>query len=227
MACLGCMDPPPARPARALPVRIRHCVNQGAPLAADPDEIEVTPMDCQEAQQLIVPWLEDELAPAEGELMGEHVERCPCCADLAGQLAAQSDDLAQLRPPPDPRLDQPAFWSQMDGTLSDAWETVQHERATEVARGNTVTGRVARQLAGLELRVSPVGLVAYAAALLLAVAWGWSNLSDAEVARAEAQALERELTDLERGSRVAIEPRQPPRVEAYRTVSHTPRRGTL
>ena len=184
-------------------------------------------MDCQEAQQLIVPWLEDELAPAEGELMGEHVDRCPCCADLAGQLAAQSEDLAKIRPALDPRLDDPAFWSAMEDTLSDAWESVKEERAAETARSRTVSGRLLRGLSRVELRVSPVGLVAYAAALLLSLAWGWSNLTEAETARAEAHALERELTDLERGSRLAIEPRQPPRVEAYRTVSHTPRRGTL
>ena len=41
--------------------------------------------------------------------------------------------------------------------------------------------------------MSPVGLAAYAAALLLALAWGWSNLEDARVAQAEVRALEQEV----------------------------------
>lgn len=184
-------------------------------------------MDCQEAQVLLVPWLEDELAPAEGELLSEHVDRCGGCAELAGALAEQGDALAAIKPPPDPRLSDDAFWSRMETTLDTEWRSVRAERDEAAARAGSLRGRLTAGLGRPDLRVSPVGVAAYAAALLLAFAWGWLNLSEAQTAQAEVRALEAELTDLERGSRVAIEPRTPPRVEAYRTVSHTPRRGTL
>lgn len=189
-------------------------------------------MDCRTASEHLVPWLEAELAPAVTEVVGEHVAHCPDCASLAERLRAQGERLAAIGPAIDPRLSGDAFWASMDDSLSDAWEQLGEERVAASARAATWTGRLQARARG-ELRVSPVGLAAYAAALLLALAWGWSNHEDARVAQAEVRALEQEV-ELSAG-RVPVTGLRPAsvegaastRVEAYRPVSHTPRRGTL
>lgn len=178
-------------------------------------------MECRTVRELLVPWLEDELAPAQQELMNDHIERCSSCADLAGRLSAQDVALSSLPPEPDPRLATEAFWAKMDTTLSEEWEVVAKERASAPPAAG------ASWLGQRELRVTPVGLVAYAAALLLALAWGFSNQVDAQHAEARAMALQEELHEAERATAVAVEPLPARPAPAYQPVSYTPRRGTL
>lgn len=169
-------------------------------------------MDCQTVQDLSIAFLEGELSPGESELVGEHLELCEACAERLALLDEQSDDLAALPPPPDPRLDQPGFWDRMDGALAKEAEHALAPPPPPVP------------LWRRPLQVSPLGLIAYAAALALAVGWGWLQQQEAVHATAQAEALGAEL---EQERRLAAQPPTPVRVEQYRPVSYTPRRGTF
>lgn len=175
-------------------------------------------MDCDTLQELLVPFLEGELSPSEQELAEDHLTACARCSDLASRISSQDAALASLPPEPDPRLSDAAFWGPMTAAVDAAWD----------ARAQAPDGPAAApEPPRRELRVTPVGLTAYAAALLLALAWGWSNHRDAERATAEADAL--------RAEQSTAVPSAPARVEAlpsrssqpYQPVRYTPRRGTF
>jgi len=169
-------------------------------------------MDCPTVRDLSIAFLESELSPGETEQVTEHIEHCVACAELMGRLASQEADLAGLPPAPDARLSTPGFWDRMDAALAA-------ESARVLAPPPPAVPVWRRPL-----QVSPLGLVAYAAALMLAVAWGWMQHRDATDATARASALQ---TELEQERRLAAQPPEPVRVEQYRPVSYTPRRGTF
>jgi hypothetical protein len=66
--------------------------------------------------------------------------------------------------------------------------------------------------------------MAYAAALMLAVAWGYQHMARADEAEATAKELQ---TQLEQERRLAAEPRSTPGLPAYRPVAYTPQRATF
>jgi len=169
-------------------------------------------MDCPTVRDLSVAFLESELSPGEAEQVTDHIEHCDACADLLGRLASQETDLAGLPPPLDARLSAPGFWDRMDAALAVESERVLAPPAPRVSAWKR------------PLQISPVGMAAYATALLLALAWGWMKHLDASVSAARAVALESEL---EQERRLAAQPPAPIRVEQYRPVSYTPRRGTF
>lgn len=169
-------------------------------------------MDCPTVQDLSVAFLESELSPGETEQFTDHIDRCETCADRLARLAAQDADLASLPPPPDPRLAEPGFWDRMDEAL-----------ATEAAHA-LAPPETAQSVWRRPLHVSPLGLMAYAAALLLAIAWGWMQHQDAQASAALAEAMQ---VELEQERRLSGASPEPVRVEQYRPVSYTPRRGTF
>lgn len=169
-------------------------------------------MDCHTVQDLSIAYLEGELSFRETATVRLHLARCSACRQRVRLLGSQDAILSTLSPPPDLRLRQPGFWDRMDRAL-----------ATEAARSPmkvNPTESTWRE----PLRVSPVGALAYAAALVLAVAWGWLQHQQAADATAEADTLHAEL---EQERRLAAQPPEPVHVEPYRPVSHTPRRGTF
>lgn len=169
-------------------------------------------MDCQTVQALSIAFLEGELSPGETDQVGEHLESCEPCAARLAALDAHSDVLAALAPPPDPRLLEPGFWDRMETAVSREAEQVLAPPPPPVPRWRR------------PLQVTPLGLFAYAAALVLAVGWGWMQHQDAAQATAQAEALGAEL---EQERRLAAQPPRPVRLEQYRPVSYTPRRGTF
>ncbi len=169
-------------------------------------------MDCPTARALAVAWLEGELAPGEAEQIDHHLEHCEDCAEFVAALDGQSADLAALAPPADPRLAQPGVWDRMDARLAEEMDRAFADRAAP------------QPFWQRPMRVSPVGLVAYAAALMLALGWGYINLIEARDANTRADVLGAEL---ERERRLAAQPAEPTRVEQYRPVAYTPRRGTF
>lgn len=169
-------------------------------------------MDCQTVRDLSIAFLEGELSTGQTDQVAEHIEMCERCAARLAQLDEQGPDLSALPPSLDPRLGQPGFWDRMEAAVA--------AEADEVLAPPPPPVPFWRR----PLRVSPLGLLAYAAALVLAVGWGWLQQQDAALATAQAEAM-REALQQER--RLAAQPPTPVRVEQYRPVSYTPRRGTF
>lgn len=173
-------------------------------------------MDCDTMRELLVPLLEDELSPSQQQLAAQHLETCADCAALASRISSHDAALASLSPDPDPRLDDPAFWAPMNAAVDAAWAA----RALGDPPGGSASSR-------LELRVTPVGMVAYAAALLLALAWGWSNHLDAQHAADQADRLRAEQQPAVRPATTRIETLPARTTQPYQPVRYTPRRGTF
>lgn len=173
-------------------------------------------MDCDTMRELLVPLLEDELSPSQQQLAAHHLETCANCAALASRISSQDAALASLSPDRDPRLDDDAFWAPMNAAVDAAWDAG--------ARADPPTGPA---LSRLEMRITPVGMIAYAAALLLALAWGWSNHLDAQQAAAQADVLraEQQPPASPTATRVGTQPSRT--AQPYQPVRYTPRRGTF
>lgn len=169
-------------------------------------------MDCDNTRDLAVPYLEQQLAPAQHDLIRDHLGACVDCSKYVQRLADQQATLDVLRPPADPRLADASFWGPMDEALAA-------HRATL-----TSTPAVSVSFWRRRLEVTPLGLMAYAAALLLALSWGWMQRQAADsaqhqIARAEA--------NLEQERRLQGSPQPLQRSGRYQPVAHTPRRGSL
>lgn len=169
-------------------------------------------MDCQTVQDLSIAFLEGELSHGETDQVAEHLDICERCTTRIAAFDEQSADLAELPPAPEPRLGQPGFWDKMDAVVAAEAEQVLAPPPPPVP------------LWRRPLRISPLGLLAYAAALIFAVGWGWMQQQDAAQATAQAEALGAEL---QQERRLAGQAPTPVRVEQYRPVSYTPRRGTF
>lgn len=156
-------------------------------------------MDCGTAQDLMVPWQDGELPPARVDELTEHVDGCARCGRQLELLSRQQLALCGLKPAL-PELRDDAFWADMDARLSPELDRLGGPPAPQARSG----------LARREFRVSTVGLVAYAAALLLALGWGWSQLVATQSAEAELHALDAEL---QRTRRLLAES-APPRLQA-------------
>ncbi len=175
-------------------------------------------MDCDTLQELLVPFLENELSPSQHELAAHHLETCPCCSDLASRISSQDTALASLAPEPDPRLSNPSFWAPLNAAVDAAWE------AQAPTQDKPADSPVPPQR---ELRVTPLGLIGYAAALLLALAWGWSNHLDAQQATAEANALRAEQSAQPPSAPARVQGLPARNTQPYQPVRYTPRRGTF
>lgn len=59
---------------------------------------------CDEAREILEPYVDGDLPPAEGSRLGEHLERCPSCAaalELATRIQRELRNLPQLDCPPE------------------------------------------------------------------------------------------------------------------------------
>ncbi|MBL8618001.1 MAG: zf-HC2 domain-containing protein [Deltaproteobacteria bacterium] len=172
-------------------------------------------MDCKTVADRLAAWLDGELAPAERQWLEQHIERCPACAERAAALAEQQEALAALAPTPAALQRPDHFWASMDQRL-DAELSAMELRATQQARHPPAPPLWRRQHA-----VGLPAICAYAAALLLLVAFGARQSAALSAAQAQVQRLE---SDLQRADRLIAQP--PPAEPAlYRTVSYTPERG--
>jgi hypothetical protein len=167
-------------------------------------------MNCAEITDRIAAYLDGQLCPAESEQVSEHLNGCTPCHQLCDCMMAQ--DFAPLSQEEKDAMCGAGFWGPMDTALDK--ELANLERSGTDGAGWS-KGRV-----GLPMTVA----VAYAAALLLAMAWGYRHMERADDAETTAKDLKIQL-DQER--RIAAEPRVSPEVPAYRPVSYTPRRATF
>jgi anti-sigma factor RsiW len=106
---------------------------------------------CREVGDRVAAYLDAQLAPAERELFEEHLFACEGCRALVERVGEQDFSVADPPPPPSAEA-----WERMDRRLHDEIAAV----AARPARGFVVSRRAA---------------LAYAAAFLLAIAWGAYN----------------------------------------------------
>jgi anti-sigma factor RsiW len=145
-------------------------------------------MDCTDVTDRLAPYLDDELAPGEIELLERHLDGCEACRTRIEKLSAQ--DLS----PPQPaaallaRVSSEEFWAGMDSRLAEEIEAV------EASSGPLRQ----RFVASISWKV-----VGYAAAMALALLWGMHSHREVRIARAEVESLARQL---EREQRLAEGP---------------------
>jgi len=121
-------------------------------------------VNCRAVRKRLVAYQDRELSPAETEQVAEHLGSCSGCAGLERRLAA-------ITPRPCLQVDpetQQALWERLDTAVQEAMDEVPHPRS------ESSWARAHRWLAE-ETRLPTAAVLAYAALLLLAVAWGASN----------------------------------------------------
>jgi len=121
--------------------------------------------------------MDQELSPGESSQVEAHLGHCSDCTGLQQRFEAQASQLAVL-PPDKARSADPRFWDRMDATLTD-----------ELDQFETVYGRPGEPESWKRRRVSisMAAVLVYAAALLLAVWWGWSHSEPADTASETAE----------------------------------------
>lgn len=162
-------------------------------------------ISCERVRQQAVPWLEEQLAPAELEQIGMHLAQCDQCSNYIAQL-----DLVDLRPP---RIHHAhpsrkhAYWDDMDDRL----QREMHRRyETELSLQSSHNGW------------PKSSVIFLAACLLLSLLWGLQQQHRVEELHSQLQQQEREI---ERMERMFSSPPQPA-PNAHYTV-HVPARMEL
>ena len=169
-------------------------------------------MNCAEVTERMAAYLDGQLAPAEAERVGEHLYACTPCHQLCDAMMGQ--DFAPMSVAEKAMVcDTPGFWDAMDDSLEE-----------ELAKMSPTAANASRWPSA-RLGVPMTVALAYAAALLLAVAWGYQHMERADSAEATAQDLK---VQLEQERRLAAEPQtEPNKPQLYRPVAYTPQRATF
>lgn len=168
-------------------------------------------MNCAEVTERLAAYLDGQLAPAEAEQVGEHLYTCTPCHQICDAMMGQ-DFSPMSAEEMDAGCAASGFWDAMDEALEADLATLEKE-----------AGAVSRWQ-GARFGVPLTVAMAYAAALLLAVAWGYRHMERADSAEAAAVNLQQQL---EQERRLAAEPQTVPGVPAYRPVVYTPQRATF
>ena len=172
-------------------------------------------MDCVVVSTRMAAFLDGELAPAEAEQFTLHIERCDSCAQVVIQMEAQ-------RFMPLSAHEKTAicgvseFWASMDSSLTE--ELNQMASPT----GGNRTPWYERQV-GLPAPMA----VMYAAAMLLAVAWGMQQQERAQLAEGSAEHLGKQL---EQERRIVVQPASGDTSSGssrYKVVNYVPQSGTF
>jgi anti-sigma factor RsiW len=173
-------------------------------------------MDCSGVSSRIAAFLDGELAPADCERFTLHIEACESCAQIVVQLEAQRflpldcNEKVTICG----RVD---FWGDMDSVLSTHMDQM-------VLAKTACLGPWHKRRVGMPIPL----VVAYAAAMLLAVAWGVQQRDRAQTAELSSEHLGQQL---EQERRLAAQPSTAPnKVRSggtYKVVTYTPERGTF
>ena len=134
-------------------------------------------MDCRTVRDRIAAWEDQELSPGETSQMREHLEHCSECMAFSQRIREQSRWLADLPPPALPELNEPDFWKSMDDRLSRELDQMQQIPLA----GNQEDVIVWRRR---RFSVPLPAVVAYAAALILAVLWGLDRTDETVMVQA-------------------------------------------
>ena len=167
-------------------------------------------MNCGQVTERLAAYLDGQLAPADAEHLAEHLHGCTPCHQICDAMMTQ--DFAPLSAEEmEAGCSADGFWDAMDTALESELSGL----SAQGARSGMGGARM-----GLPVTVA----VAYAAAFLLAVAWGYQHMERADSAEAAAQLLQEQL---EQERRLAADPPAVPGVPAYRPVVYTPQRSTF
>ena len=172
-------------------------------------------MDCVVVSSRIAAYIDGELAPAEEEQFTLHIERCDLCAQLLIRLEAQrfmpltGQEKATI-------CDSASFWSKMDSDLCSQLDEMAVERVV-----------VSVPWYSRKVGMPAPMVVAYAAAMLLAVAWGMQQQERAQMAEGSVEHLGNQL---EQERRLANQPAPSQKSSGngrYKVVNYTPQSGTF
>ena len=157
-------------------------------------------------------FLDGELAPAELSRFEMHIQGCDDCMQVVIKLEEQ-----RFRPlSSQERTDicgRESFWGDMDSVLDTHLD--QMVLSKTACLGPWHTRRI-----GLPIPM----IVAYAAAMVLAVAWGAQQRDRAMTAEVASEHLGQQL---EAERRLAAQPAEPGTTSTYKVVTYTPERGTF
>ena len=172
-------------------------------------------MDCVVVKSRIAAFLDGELAPAEAEQFSIHIERCEPCAQIVIRLEAQrflplsSQEKSSI-------CNGSGFWGKMDAKLCSEMDQMTVE-------GVLVVSPWYSRRVGLP---APM-LMAYAAAMLLAVAWGMQQRERAMSAEVSAEHLGKQLEQERRLAAQPVAPQGTATSGQYKVVTYTPQSGTF
>ena len=169
-------------------------------------------MDCSSVTLRIAAFLDGQLGESETEQFAMHIDACHECAELVMKLECQR--FAPL----DTKTQQSIcgrreFWGDMEVVLDAHLD--QMVLTKTACLGPWYSRRVAL----------PVPMIAaYAAAMVLAVAWGVQQQDRAATAELASDHLGQQL---ESERRLAAQPVPPSTASTYKVVTYTPERGTF
>lgn len=169
-------------------------------------------MDCSSVTTRIAAFLDGQLGASECEQFVLHIEACSECAELVMKLECQQfvplDTKTQ-----EAICGRPEFWNDMDCVLDTHLD--QMVLTKTACLGPWHSRRIAM----------PVPMIAaYAAAMVLAVAWGMQQQDRAVTAEVASEHLGQQL---ESERRLAAQPAPPATSSTYKVVTYTPERGTF
>ena len=154
---------------------------------------------CEIVREKAVAWMDEELSPAETDIVAEHLDRCEDCSEFVERLES-----IELRPPKLRFATGDAFWSKMDSTLSDELDA--HDAPTLPAK------RVTWER------------VAFVALLLFTLVWG--IVQHQQVSKLES-IVESQQLHLERMQRIYAQPASPRQQPYVMPAVHIPNRMEL
>lgn len=163
-------------------------------------------LSCETVQHRAIAWLEEQLAPAELEQIGMHVEHCEACAAYVAKL-----DAIDLRPPrvhhvhPSRKQN---FWDDMDAHLRSEM-TVSYQTKSPQSHRRSGTSTL---------------LYFCAASLILSLIWGATQHQRVNELHTQIQMQQREI---ERMERMFATPPQPQMVPKTQFSVHVPARMEL
>lgn len=169
-------------------------------------------MDCSSVTLRIAAFLDDQLGESETEQFAMHIDACGDCAELIVRLERQrfSPLSAEVQQSICGRQE---FWGDMEVVLDAHLD--QMVLTKTACLGPWHSRRVAL----------PVPMIAaYAAAMVLAVAWGVQQQDRAATAEMASEHLGQQL---ETERRLAAHPVPPAASSTYKVVTYTPERGTF
>ena len=132
------------------------------------------PFSCQDVQACAAALLDEQLAPAEVEMVEEHLRQCQSCAEMIDNMDEQ-----RLEPPNLQILQNEAYWEEMDSVLQAELEQAERPNQT---------------------KISPIHVVLYVATLVFTFVWGWYHHQRAEHLERIVYTQQQTLEQLERVS---------------------------